>query len=484
MGIGLPASRVERVAVEVLQLEGRQALESWTNASGSTTARPLSEPAELVLISQPIDVPRTGVFGVEHLEDDRRFRRPPSPLDTRPALCPSCSRSVSAYACDVVAHPLPGPGPRCAHSPSLILGPRTPEIQTDLDGRAVFVSSWTAAFCGIPVALVSRFLAPRSSDRNRNGDPCHRRTLRHLAGGRTTVATARNGTARGQPAAEAVPEDTAHGGAGVAPVELIPRIELRHSFARLPDGASLNATTARIDVDFFRRVLIRYELPFVRLANAAGEQASGQGDITLQAIGVVTSSPRQVAVLIAGAQFDTASQPQLGQGNTSCCSARLPGSGCGAGGSPTGSPRNRSRSPATPPDPTSTSCCSAPATSCSARVRLDEAGRGRDDRLSRRRDHPPVRVDRGGRLLIGRVGLFVRGGTQAVGPRQLDYTLRGRRPLPVPTGDEGTATPVPVSAAGLRYARFHLGAEERDLPGLRSKLGIPSAANDQSGRLS
>ena len=28
-----------------------------------------------------------------------------------------------------------------------------------------------------------------------------------------------------------------------------------------------------------------------------------------------------------------------------------------------------------------------------------------------------------GRLLIGRVGLFVRSGTQAIGPRQLDYTL-------------------------------------------------------------
>src|SRR5688572_16618720 len=102
----------------------------------------------------------------------------------------------------------------------------------------------------------------------------------------------------GQPAAEEVSDDTTHGGAGGAPVELIPRIELRHSFAQLPGGASANATTSRIDVDFLRRVLLRYELPFVRLANAAGEQISGLGDITLQAIGVVTSTPRQVAVLI------------------------------------------------------------------------------------------------------------------------------------------------------------------------------------------
>ncbi len=49
-----------------------------------------------------------------------------------------------------------------------------------------------------------------------------------------------------QPAAEEVPEDVAHSGAGVAPVELIPRIELRHSFARLPGGVSASATPARL----------------------------------------------------------------------------------------------------------------------------------------------------------------------------------------------------------------------------------------------
>ena len=182
-----------------------------------------------------------------------------------------------------------------------------------------------------------------------------------------------------QPAAEEVPDDTTHGGAGVAPVELIPRIELRHSFARLPGGVSASATTARLDVDFFRRVLIRYELPFARLTNAAGEQTSGLGDITLQAIGVVTSSPRQVAVLIAGAQFDTASQPQLGQGKQVLLFGAAAGFRVRRWWLPYGIAQEQISVAGDDARPDINQLLLRAATSCSARVLLDEAGRGRDD---------------------------------------------------------------------------------------------------------
>jgi hypothetical protein len=224
--------------------------------------------------------------------------------------------------------------------------------------------------------------------------------------------------------AEEVPEDTAHRGAGVAPVELIPRIELRHSFARLPAGASLSATTTRLDVDFFRRVLIRYELPFARLANAAGEQTSGLGDITLQAIGVVTSNPRQVAVLIAGAQLDTASQPQLGQGKHVLLFGAAAGLRVRRWWLPYGIVQEQISVAGDDARPDinqlllrAGNIVFGPGFSWT-KLDVDATIDFRDDATTRLF----VSVE-AGRLLIGRVGLFIRGGTQAVGPRQLDYTL-------------------------------------------------------------
>jgi hypothetical protein len=228
----------------------------------------------------------------------------------------------------------------------------------------------------------------------------------------------------GQPTVDEVSDDTTHGGAGVAPVELIPRIELRHSFAQLPGGASANATTSRIDVDFLRRVLLRYELPFVRLATATGEQIAGLGDITLQAIGVVTSTPRHVAVLIAGAQLDTASQPQLGQGKQILLFGAAAAFRVRRWWLPYGIVQEQLSVAGNDARPDvnqlllrAGNVVFGPGFSW-MKLDVDATIDLRDDATTRLFVSAEA-----GRLLIGRVGLFIRGGTQAVGPRQLDYTL-------------------------------------------------------------
>lgn len=227
-----------------------------------------------------------------------------------------------------------------------------------------------------------------------------------------------------QPAAEEVPEDVTHAGPGVAPVELIPRVELRHSFARLPGGISASATTARLDVDFFRRVLIRYELPFARLTSATGDQISGLGDITLQAIGVVVSNPRQVAVLIAGAQLDTASQPLLGQGKQVLLFGAAAGFRVRRWWLPYGIAQEQISVAGDDARPDinllllrAGNIVFGPGFSWT-KLDVDATIDFRDD--ARTRLFVSIEA---GRLLIGRVGLFVRSGTQAIGQRQLDYTV-------------------------------------------------------------
>jgi len=118
----------------------------------------------------------------------------------------------------------------------------------------------------------------------------------------------------GAPTAEApADEDAAKDSAGVAPVELIPRLELRQSFARINSGNTLHVTTAEVDIAFLRRVLLRYQGPLVTRSGPNG-QTTGFGDSELQAVGLLASSPRMVAVALVGAVFDTASQPELGAG--------------------------------------------------------------------------------------------------------------------------------------------------------------------------
>jgi hypothetical protein len=127
------------------------------------------------------------------------------------------------------------------------------------------------------------------------------------AAGETPASPANAGPDEGEPAEEPP------GGAGVSPVELIPRLELRHVYQKLAGGLSVHDTILESDIEFLRRLLLRYQLPARTVTSAAG-QVSGIGDIQLGLVGILGSTPRFVAALLAGAELDTASAPQLGAG--------------------------------------------------------------------------------------------------------------------------------------------------------------------------
>jgi hypothetical protein len=236
------------------------------------------------------------------------------------------------------------------------------------------------------------------------------------------------------------PEELAGGGGGVAPVELIPRLETRHLFARLPDGASASTTVTRMDIDFFGRLLLRYELPFRRLSNAAGDQVTGMGDIQVQAIGVVSADARHVAVLTAGVELDTATRPQLGRGKQVllvgaaaaiklrrwCLPYLLGEHQLSVAGQQARPDVNRLAVRAG-------SVLFGPGFAW-AKLDLDATFDFLDGATARLFVAPEV-----GKLLIGRFGLFVRGGTQLLGRRELDYWVEAgarylfrleRRPAP------------------------------------------------------
>ena len=218
------------------------------------------------------------------------------------------------------------------------------------------------------------------------------------------------------------PAEAPKGGAGVSPVELIPRLELRQSFATPGGGISLHDTTAELDIQFVGRVLLRYE-GTVRVLSAPGGQKSGFGDARITAITVLASDPTYVVGLITGAVLDTASQPELGAGKQQV----ILGGGAAikprrwflpylvvfeqfsVGGKPERAPVNQ--------------------------LVIDPGailfGRGytwykldlttvvdfEDDKASL---FGMLEV---GRLLVGRIGLFMRTGTQFLDPQQLDYSL-------------------------------------------------------------
>jgi hypothetical protein len=209
---------------------------------------------------------------------------------------------------------------------------------------------------------------------------------------------------------------------GVSPVELIPRVELRHEFMQAPHGLSLNATTTQIDIVFLRRVLFRWELPHSTL-RMGDVPVSGYGDTRLQALGVLTSGPHQVSVLIAGVVANTASRPPLGAGKQQVF----------FGGAFALKPRpwwlpyliaqeqlsfagDEAREDVNQLVVRAGNIVFGPGR---AWYKLDFDGafdfQGNEQRL-----FGTVEV---GSLLIGRVGLFVRSATQLAGQRQLDFTL-------------------------------------------------------------
>jgi hypothetical protein len=223
-----------------------------------------------------------------------------------------------------------------------------------------------------------------------------------------------------QPSASAAEEATS--GAGVAPVELIPRLELRQSFAQLPAGVSVHVTTTEIDIQFLRRLLLRYEGKLAVLSAPTG-QVSGFGDAQFSAIGMLGASPRFVAVVLAGIVLDSASQPPLGTGKKQL----LFGAGAAL------KPFRWWLPYLLVQEQVSVAGDSARPDINQLAVRLGSIlfGPGYawlkldldtlvDFESSAGSFYGKLEA---GRLLIGRVGLFMRGGTQLLGTRQVDYTL-------------------------------------------------------------
>ena len=231
--------------------------------------------------------------------------------------------------------------------------------------------------------------------------------------------------AGGAPAEDSEPAsvaDEVKAGAGVAPVELIPRLELRQSFAQLPGGVSVHVTTTEIDIQFLERLLLRYE-GRVQVVKAPTGQISGFGDAQISAIALLAASPRFVGVLIGGLILDSASQPQLGAGKKQLV--------FGAGAAI--KPRRwllpylivqEQVSVAGDPARPDVNQLVARAGSIAFGPRYAWLKLDLDTLVdfSDRQGSFYGRLE-AGRLLVGRVGMFMRAGTQLLGARQVDYTL-------------------------------------------------------------
>jgi hypothetical protein len=211
-------------------------------------------------------------------------------------------------------------------------------------------------------------------------------------------------------------------GASASPVDLVPRLELRQSFASFGGGVSLHDTTAEMDIQFLDRVLLRYE-GALRVVDGPTGQTSGFGDARVQAVTVLASSPTLLAVAVAGVVLDSASQPALGAGKTQV----LFGGGWAA------KPLRwwlpflvvvEQLSVAGDPHRADVNQLSIDAGSIIF---------GKGQTWYRLDLQPTVDFDAGtgrlfgeaevGRLLFFKTGLFMRAGTQLVGPRQLDYSI-------------------------------------------------------------
>lgn len=228
------------------------------------------------------------------------------------------------------------------------------------------------------------------------------------------------------PATEGAASGTAPGEAteaGVAPVELIPRLELRQSFAKLESGTSVHITTTEIDIGFVGRVLLRYEGQIRVISSPTAGQISGFGDARVSAIGLVASAPRYVAVVIAGGVFNTASQAPLGDGKQQLV----------LGGAAAVAPVRWWLPYLLVQEEVSVAGDSARPDVNQLVGRLGNIVFGPgftwykvdlDWLLDFQRDAGQLlgRLEAGS-LLVGRTGLFIRAGTQLAGTRQLDYSM-------------------------------------------------------------
>ncbi len=227
----------------------------------------------------------------------------------------------------------------------------------------------------------------------------------------------------GAPEAGEVAEEP-EGGAGVSPIEIVPRIELRQSNLRLTGGVAVHDLTAEIDVQFLRRVVLQYQVPYRTLVTPSGP-ISGTGDVQMAALGILSASPYRLVGLLLGTILDTATQPPLGAGKQQLT--------FGAAGAV--KPRRAWIAYALVQEQLSVGGSSARADINQAEGRLGSVVFGKQ--------YNWVKVDLDtvvdfagdagrvfgtlevGSLLIGRVGMFVRAGTQLIGPRQLQFSLTG-----------------------------------------------------------
>jgi hypothetical protein len=225
--------------------------------------------------------------------------------------------------------------------------------------------------------------------------------------------------------ADTEPADVAEepeGGAGVSPIEIIPRIELRQSVVRLDDGVSLHDTTVEVDIQFVRRLVLRYQVPYRRVVTPEGPVA-GVGDVTVDALGILFASPYQLLAVTAGTVVDTASQPALGTGKYQLA--------FGAGGAL--KPRPFWIAYLLAQQQFSVGGAEARPDVNRLAVRLGTILFGKQynwikldlDGIADFEDEETrvLGTFEAGSLLIGRVGLFVRTGTQLLGDRQIDWTL-------------------------------------------------------------
>lgn len=234
--------------------------------------------------------------------------------------------------------------------------------------------------------------------------------------------------AEGGPAAEDDAADTAQepeGGAGVSPIELVPRVELRQAYQRLDSGASVHDTMTEIDIQFLRRILLRYQMPYRTLVTPAG-RLSGLGDLQLSTIIILAADATRLFGLVGGAVLDTASAPELGTGKQQVA--------FGVGGAI--KPRPWLLTYAVVQDQLSVGGNSA--RQDINQLLVDLGGILFGKRYNWLKLDLVTTVDfKGttagrffgtlevGSLVIGRVGLFMRAGTQLVGPALLDYSVAG-----------------------------------------------------------
>jgi hypothetical protein len=229
-----------------------------------------------------------------------------------------------------------------------------------------------------------------------------------------------------EPAGTEADDDVAGGparGAGISPVDLIPRLELRQSYAQLPGDMALHQTTFEMDLQYVNRLMLRYEMP-LGVAKTAGGQVSGLGDVGLGLIAAVASNDRALFALLGGAVLDTATKSQLGAGKQQVLA------GAAAAYKPypwwlaygLAQEQWSVAGDDTRPDINQLSARAGSVLFGRAYnwLKLDLDGTLAFPGGTAARLFGTVEV---GSLLVGRVGLFVRTGTQLAGPHQVDYSL-------------------------------------------------------------